>query len=242
MEVDLKGFMEKKNNLLPPNMIRNFMRDLLEGLAYCHEQKVLHRDLKPQNLLLSRDGRLKLADFGLARAFGIPVHTFSNEVVTLWYRPPDVLLGSTNYTTSIDIWSAGCIFAEMFIGRPLFPGKNNEDQLFLIFKILGLPTEATWPGISTSYQPAYEKVCASLQSYANSHQRVIPKDVGLNAQYLYNLLPMMDPLSLDLLAQMLQPRPRNRISAHEALQHPYFTSASAPSKPVPVFSRQTRGQ
>jgi negative regulator of PHO system len=229
MDLDLKNFMEKKNNLLPPNMIRSFMKDLLEGLAYCHEQKVLHRDLKPQNLLLSKDARLKLADFGLARAFGIPVHTFSNEVVTLWYRPPDVLLGSTNYTTSIDMWSAGCIFAEMFIGRPLFPGKNNDDQLFIIFKLLGLPTENTWPGVS-SYQPAYDKVTNTLQVYSTSCQRNIPKDVLPTPQYLYNLLPMMDPSSLDLLAQMLQPRPRNRISAREALQHSYFTASFVPSR------------
>ncbi len=83
----------------------------MKGVAYCHENHVLHRDLKPQNLLINRKYELKLADFGLARAFGIPVNTFSNEVVTLWYRPPDVLLGSRNYSTSIDIWSAGCILA-----------------------------------------------------------------------------------------------------------------------------------
>lgn len=225
MDIDLKNFMEKKNNLLPPNLIRSFMKDLLEGLMYCHDQKVLHRDLKPQNLLLSKDSRLKLADFGLARAFGIPVHTFSNEVVTLWYRPPDVLLGSTNYTTSIDIWSAGCIFAEMFTGRPLFPGKNNDDQLFTIFKLLGLPTEATWPGV-TSYQPSYSKVASLLQTYSTNNQRAIPKDIVPTAQYLNNLLPMMDTVSLDLLSQMLQPRPRNRISAQEALRHPYFTNVS----------------
>lgn len=91
---------------------------------------------------------LKLADFGLARAFGIPVNTFSNEVVTLWYRAPDVLLGSRNYSTSIDIWSAGCIMAEMLCGKPLFPGKNNEDQLVKIFKLRGTPTEQTWPHVS----------------------------------------------------------------------------------------------
>ena len=95
------------------------MTQLLEGIAYCHENHVLHRDLKPQNLLIStKKGELKLADFGLARAFGIPVNTFSNEVVTLWYRAPDVLLGSRNYSTSIDIWSAGCIFAGLLPDIP----------------------------------------------------------------------------------------------------------------------------
>ena len=85
---------------------------------------MLHRDLKPQNLLINKKGQLKLADFGLARAFGIPVRSYSHEVVTLWYRAPDVLLGSQNYTTAIDIWSVGCIFAEMVSAKPLFAGTT----------------------------------------------------------------------------------------------------------------------
>lgn len=109
---------------------------------------MLHRDLKPQNLLINKKCELKLADFGLARAFGIPVRSYSHEVVTLWYRAPDVLMGSRNYSTSIDIWSIGCILAEMASGRPLFPGSSVKDQLLRIFKILGTPNEETWPGLS----------------------------------------------------------------------------------------------
>lgn len=102
------------------------------------------------NLLIFQNGELKLADFGLARAFGIPVKCYSAEVVTLWYRPPDVLFGAKLYTTSIDMWSAGCIFAELAnAGRPLFPGSDVDDQLKRIFKMLGTPTEETWPDIST---------------------------------------------------------------------------------------------
>jgi len=89
-----------------------------------------------------------LADFGLARAFGVPVRSYSHEVVTLWYRAPDVLLGSRKYGTPIDIWSAGCIFAEMVNGRPLFPGQNETEELRLIFKALGTPTPATFPGLT----------------------------------------------------------------------------------------------
>jgi cyclin-dependent kinase len=102
---------------------------LLAGIAKCHQHKVLHRDLKPQNLLINREGILKLADFGLARAFGIPVKNFTHEVVTLWYRAPDILMGSKNYSTSVDIWSVGCIFAEIVNRKPLFAGQNEEEQL-----------------------------------------------------------------------------------------------------------------
>jgi len=94
---------------LPLNTVKNFTWQLLNGISFCHKNRVLHRDLKPQNLLINRRGDLKIGDFGLARAFGVPVNTFSNEVVTLWYRAPDVLLGSRTYSTSIDIWSVGCM-------------------------------------------------------------------------------------------------------------------------------------
>lgn len=120
---------------------------LLKGVEVCHNRKILHRDLKPQNLLISGDHILKLADFGLARASAIPVKSYTHEVVTLWYRPPDVLLGSTKYSTEIDIWSVGCIFAEMSNMKPLFPGQKEEDELHKIFKVVGTPTPAVWPGV-----------------------------------------------------------------------------------------------
>lgn len=138
------------------------MYQLLNGTAKCHKHKVLHRDLKPQNLLINKDYVLKLADFGLARAFGIPVKNFTHEVVTLWYRAPDILMGSKDYNTSVDIWSVGCIFAEIVTKRPLFPGKNEEDQLLKIFKIRGTPCADEWAGITdlAGYKadfPQYEK-------------------------------------------------------------------------------------
>ncbi|KAL2014582.1 hypothetical protein VTN00DRAFT_2107 [Thermoascus crustaceus] len=205
MDKDLKRYMDTKGDRgqLDYVTIKSFMHQLLRGIAFCHENRVLHRDLKPQNLLINKKGQLKLGDFGLARAFGIPVNTFSNEVVTLWYRAPDVLLGSRTYNTSIDIWSAGCIMAEMYTGRPLFPGTTNEDQLQKIFRLMGTPSERSWPGISQF--PEYKP---NFHVYATQDLRLI--------------LPQIDQLGLDLLNRMLQLRPEMRISAAEALRHPWF--------------------
>jgi len=136
-------------------MVKKFMSQLVEGVRYCHSHRVLHRDLKPQNLLIDRDGNLKLADFGLARAFGVPLRTYTHEVsspgifplpnvtfvtnrrhqvVTLWYRAPEILLGGRQYSTGVDMWSVGCIFAEMCTRKPLFPGDSEIDEIFKIFK------------------------------------------------------------------------------------------------------------
>lgn len=214
MDKDLKKYMDTQGDrgALPPVTIKSFMHQLLLGIEFCHTNRVLHRDLKPQNLLINTKGQLKLADFGLARAFGIPVNTFSNEVVTLWYRAPDVLLGSRTYNTSIDIWSAGCIMAEMYTGRPLFPGTTNEDQLVRIFRIMGTPSERTWPGISQ-----YSEYKQNFQMYATQDLRVI--------------LPQIDPSGIDLLQRMLQLRPELRISAHDALQHPWFNDLPGQMRP-----------
>ncbi|KAL8686683.1 MAG: hypothetical protein Q9218_006939 [Villophora microphyllina] len=205
MDKDLKKFMDSRGQggQLDYVTIKSFMYQLLNGIAFCHQNRVLHRDLKPQNLLINNKGQLKLADFGLARAFGIPVNTFSNEVVTLWYRAPDVLLGSRTYNTSIDIWSAGCIMAEMYTGRPLFPGTTNEDQLQKIFRLMGTPSERSWPGITAfpEYKPGWHV-------YATQDLRMI--------------LPTVDPAALDLLGRCLQLRPEMRISAQDSLGHTWF--------------------
>ena len=116
---------------------------------FLHSNRIFHRDLKPQNLLISEDGQvIKLADFGLARAFGMPIKTYTHEVVTLWYRCPEILLSQKHYSLGVDLWSTGCIFAEMAQKRPLFTGDSEIDQIFKIFKCLGTPVEDLWQGAS----------------------------------------------------------------------------------------------
>ncbi len=178
------------------------MYQLIKGLSYCHSRRILHRDLKPQNLLIDREGNLKLADFGLARAVGIPVRTYTHEIVTLWYRAPEILLGQKHYSTAVDMWSVGCIFAEMANQHPLFPGDSEIDELFKIFRVLGTPNEITWPSVTT------------LPDYKASFPKWPAVPLGK--------LVKLDENGVDLLQKLLTYEPGQRISAKRALLHPYF--------------------
>ncbi|KAI8917626.1 kinase-like domain-containing protein [Powellomyces hirtus] len=203
LDSDLKKFLDAYGGDIDVPTLKHLMYQLLTGVAFCHEHRVLHRDLKPQNLLINKKLDLKLGDFGLARAFGIPVRSYSHEVVTLWYRAPDVLMGSRQYSTSIDLWSAGCIMAEMASGRPLFPGSSIKDQLLRIFKILGTPDERTWPRIKEL--PEYK---ADFPVYPRTA--------------LESLSTKLDANGIDLLSKLVEYQPEKRISAEKALQHPFF--------------------
>ncbi|KAL3073746.1 hypothetical protein niasHS_015488 [Heterodera schachtii] len=201
VERDLREYMEELDGMISIANVKLFLVQLLRGLAYCHCRRILHRDLKPQNLLINRMGELKLADFGLARAQSVPTKTYSNEVVTLWYRPPDVLLGSTDYSTHIDLWGVGCILYEMLLHKPMFPGSTTDEQLNLIFQKLGTPSPAV-----------HADICA-LQAFKNGQFR------QHNAKPLLNP-PRISPERADLLSKLLKYEGKYRISATDAMRHP----------------------
>lgn len=212
LDLDLKKYLDQAEGGLETPMLKSFLYQLCRGIAYCHHQKVLHRDLKPQNLLINREGELKLADFGLARAFGVPVRAYTHEVVTLWYRAPDVLMGSKRYNTAVDTWSIGCIFAEMHNGRPLFPGADDAGQLDTIFKLLGTPSEAVFPAI------------VDLPDYKPASYRVYPRP-----ESVAHLVPGLPADGLDLLTRFLQYDPAKRITAREALEVSVLPCAAPPA-------------
>jgi len=203
-EMDLKKYFDQCGGSIPHETTKSFLHQLMKGLDFCHGKHILHRDLKPQNLLINKNNELKLADFGLARSFGIPVHCFSAEVVTLWYRPPDVLFGAKHYSTTIDTWSAGCIFAEISnSGAPLFPGSDVDDQLRKIFRVLGTPTQDNWPGVHKL--PEFKPFAAypGRPNWAT-------------------LVPHLNRAGHNLLSKLLVCNPMERLTAAAALKHPYF--------------------
>jgi len=215
LDQDLKKYLDVCEGGLEPNILRSFLFQILRGVAFCHSHRVLHRDLKPQNLLINREGELKLADFGLARAFGIPVRSYTSEVVTLWYRAPDVLLGSRKYSTPVDIWSVGCIFAEMANGRPLFTGTSESNQLERIVAALGPPSEEDFPGIVEL--PEWPKLKAKL-----AEKQARTGKAPVKPETLKHLVKNLPDDGVDLLGKMLLYDPAKRISAKAALEHPFF--------------------
>lgn len=203
MDYDLKKFLDMNGGPLPPQLVKSYLYQITSAIRYCHSKRILHRDLKPQNLLIDKNGVIKLADFGLARAFGVPIKTLTHEVLTLWYRAPEILLGQKEYSTPVDIWSLGLIFFEMAHRKPLFAGDSEIDQIFKIFQMHGTPNEKAWPGIT------------KLPEFKLTFPQFRPK--GLK-EYNTNI----DEVGLDLLWQMIQIDPAKRISAKRALNHPYF--------------------
>lgn len=209
LDQDLKKYMDSRGPQgMSQALVKSYMYQLTRGMHFCHQRGIMHRDLKPQNLLINRNGVLKIADFGLARAFQIPIRTYTHEVVTLWYRAPEILLGQRQYACPVDMWSIGVIFAEMLKNKALWPGDSEIDELYRIFRMLGTPTDTTWPGVS------------DLPDYSASFPNW-PK------QNLKKYVPTATKTALNLMEHMLKYEPAARITAKHALQHEYFADVDA---------------
>jgi len=203
--------------------IKCIFKQLLDALNYMHAERYVHRDIKSSNILIDQNFRLKLADFGLARSIEPPLldklhdrgnsQEFTNKVITLWYRPPELLLGATKYGTAVDIWSAGCILAELILGRPLFTGKSEMEQLQLIFDMVGTPSDRSWPGVKELKLLRTGDVTIDGDS-----NRKRPKLRERYSTKMNNIAPG----AINLVEKLLELDPSKRLTASRALNHRYF--------------------
>ncbi|KAH8021280.1 hypothetical protein HPB51_013955 [Rhipicephalus microplus] len=223
MTMDLKKFLDAqpKNKTLDGAIVKKYLGQLVDAILFCHKRRVLHRDLKPANVLIDDKGGLKVADFGLCRAFTLPVRAYTHEVLTLWYRAPEILLGESHYSTPVDVWSIGCIFFELLTGKTLFRGNSEIDQLFRIFRVLGTPTVDTWPEVTQlpNYNPTFPMWRKNIVA---------------------ELLPEADCEAVDLLLKMLIYSPRERISAKGATAHPYLAGSSDSKQAAGTTEKERR--
>jgi cyclin-dependent kinase 7 len=222
MRGDLEGLLRNPATTVQLGDIKAWMRMALEGLAAVHDNWLLHRDIKPDNLLIAADGTLKLGDFGLARTFASPGgHRYSPQAVTLWYRAPEILFGAKRYATPVDVWAMGCVFGELLKRSPLFPGQSEFDQLARIAGVLGTPAEDNWPGVSGL--PLFHEV-----------------QPGAPQTPLAALFRATSREAFSLLTEMLHLCPERRISAKDALKHSYFNPdvmpRETPLDKLPKFS------
>ncbi|KAF3668899.1 Cyclin-dependent kinase D-1 [Capsicum annuum] len=212
METDLEAVIRDRNIFLSPADIKSYIQMTLKGLAFCHKKWVLHRDMKPNNLLIGPHGQLKLADFGLARIFGSPDRRFTHQVFARWYRAPELLFGAKQYGPGVDVWAAACIFAELLLRRPFLQGNSDIDQLGKIFAAFGTPKPSQWNDM------------VHLPDYVE--YQYVP------GQPLKTLFPTATEDCLDLLSKMFMYDPKARISAQQALEHRYFSSGPPPTEPA----------
>ncbi|KAF5448101.1 hypothetical protein F2P56_028666 [Juglans regia] len=213
MEHDLAGLMATTGIKFTEAQIKCYMQQLLCGLDHCHSHGVLHRDIKGANLLIDHNGNLKIGDFGLATFFQPhQKQLLTSRVVTLWYRPPELLLGSTDYGVAVDLWSAGCILAELFAGKPIMPGRTEVEQLHKIFKLCGSPSEEYWKKSKLSHATIFKPQHPYKRSVAETF-----KDFPTSV--------------LALLGVLLAVEPEGRGTAASALQSEFFTASPLPCDP-----------
>ncbi len=203
----------KQKRIFNLSQIKNIFFQLLNGVDFIHTNWIIHRDLKTSNLLYTKKGILKIADFGLARKYGNPIKPYTPLVVTLWYRAPELLLNIDKYSTAIDMWSCGCILAELFLCEPLFQGRDEIDQLHKIFKIMGTPEEKNWKG--WLHLPNAKRINFGNTKYNEILREKFPK-------FSYEDDFVLTDKGYDLLKKLLIYDPERRLSAEEALRHPWF--------------------
>ncbi|TDL29746.1 Pkinase-domain-containing protein [Rickenella mellea] len=217
MDHDLTGVLSQNQFVFNDGHLKSLCEQMLAGLAYLHQKGVIHRDIKGSNILINNRGELKLGDFGLARFYQKRRRSdYTNRVITLWYRPPELLLGTTVYGPEVDMWSAGCIMLELFCKKPVFQGNDEIHQLDVIYKVMGTPTLKDWPGLVD--MPWYELV--KPRESIRSHFREYFKK-------------WMSSAGLDLAEQLLCFDPDQRITATRALETPYFTTEQ-PRPQLPI--------
>jgi cell division cycle 2-like protein len=219
LEHDLKTLQEDMSEPFMASEVKTLLRQLVSGVGYLHENFIMHRDLKTSNILLNNRGQLKLADFGMARYIPPANAPLTQLVVTLWYRAPELLLGTRDYGTEVDMWSIGCIFGELLAKEPLLQGKNEVDELSLIFSLCGLPSEKTWP---------------QFYRLPNSKSLKLPRDHRNAPGFNRAKFPFLTASGIELLSSLLSLNPDHRPTAKEVLDHPYFKEQPKP-KPTEMF-------
>lgn len=225
MDRDLKSLMQDMKRPFKIPEVKLLMQQLISAIAHLHSNWILHRDLKTSNLLINK-GVLKVGDFGLAREYGSPLKQYTNKVVTLWYRAPELLLGTGKYSTPIDIWSIGCIFGELLTMKPLFPGQSEIKQIELIFEALGSPREELWPDYEKI--PLVQKIKFPKHKFnrllEKLEDRKLLSDKGF---HLWNRLLAYDP-GVKSDSANLPAKANHRITAEAALRHEFFTEEPHP--------------
>ncbi|KAF2654499.1 Pkinase-domain-containing protein [Lophiostoma macrostomum CBS 122681] len=225
LEHDLKTLQDNMADPFGESEVKLLLRQLTSAVSFLHTNHILHRDLKTSNILLNNRGVLKIADFGMARFIPPPHAPLTQLVVTLWYRAPELLLGATEYDTSVDIWSLGCIFGELLHGNPILPGANEVEQLSTIFRVCGLPSEKSWPG---------------FWRLPNAKSLKVPRDRETRISPLREALGLHSRTTntgAGLLEELLALNPESRPDADQVLRHAYFKESPKPIAPemFPTF-------